>query len=295
MCMKSSVKPSFEKLMPAAGESFRCLNRNSLRAPAKWHRHPEAELTYVEKGSGFRLVGDHIGSYRDGDLVLLGSDIPHTWSSDEYRGKTYDLHPAFVVQFHPGFLGKDFLAAAEMEAVASLLERARRGIWYPRPVADDVGKRIKTMLKLSGVPRLIELLACLHELTQVDSGQLLSSELYLRTAGPEGERRIQTVCDHILHHLSDPELDLKTLADLVRMNPSAFSRFFRQSTGRTVTTHIAELRIGLACRLLTETDRSILSISLEAGFSNLSNFNRRFRSLRGMTPREYRSHFQAVR
>jgi len=287
------MKPSFEKLVPPVGESFRCFDRSVLPSPVKWHRHPEIELTFVQEGSGSRLVGDHIGSYRDSELVLLGSDLPHTWSSDEYRGEKYDRHRAIVIQFHPEFLGDQFWATPELKAVSKLVRRARRGIWYPADMGREIGQRMTNMVAMSGLPRLMELLACLDELASTKRGRLLSSESYSFTANEEGETRIKTVCDHISRHFTDPELNLQTLADLVYMNTSSFSRFFRQSTGRSITDYMSELRIGLACRLLTETDESILKISHEAGFENLSNFNRRFRKLRETTPREYRQRHQA--
>lgn len=249
----------------------------------------------MDRGSGSRLVGDHIGSYDDNDLVLLGSELPHTWSSDEYRGKKHDRHSAIVLQFHPQFLGSEFFATDEMSAVSALLLRARRGIWYPPEVASEVGGRLTAMTELSGAPRIIELLMCLHTLAESAEGEYLSSDAYSFSANPDSESRIQAVCDHIARRLSDPELNHKTLSELVHMNPSAFSRFFRQSTGRSVTSHITELRIGLACRLLAVTDDSILNISLESGFSNLSNFNRQFRSFRQTTPREYRKQIQSAR
>ena len=288
------MKPSFEKLVPPVGESFRCFDRRVLRSSVRWHRHPEIELTYVKRGSGSRLVGDHIGSYGNHDLVLLGSQLPHTWSSDEHRGKKHDRHSAIVLQFHPDFLGSHFFAVSEMATVEHLLQQAKRGIWYPPAVAAQVGARMHALVEQSGVARIIGLLSCLNELTETRDGEFLASETYCLNTNPESETRIQTVCDHIARHLSNSELCHKTLADLVHMNPSAFSRFFRQSTGRTVTAHITELRIGLACRLLTVTDDSVLKISTEAGFANLSNFNRQFRRLRGKTPREYRNKFQAA-
>ena len=288
------MKPSFEKLVPSSGESFRCFNRKNLRSPVKWHRHPEVEMTFVERGAGSRLVGDHIGSYGDLDLVLLGSELPHTWSSDEYRGRKYDRHSAIVIQFHPDFLGPEFFASPDLRCVAALIQKARRGIWFPPKLAAAVGTRMTAMVDMAGARRLGELLTCLHELTLADDAVLLSDASYFFSASQEGETRIQTVCDHIARHLCDPDLSHKNLADLVYMNPSAFSRFFRQSTGRTVTGHICELRIGLACRLLTESDDSILNISQEVGFANLSNFNRRFRQLRSTTPRDYRKRYRRL-
>lgn len=292
LAVSSAMKPSFEKLVPASGDSFRCFDRSTLLSPVKWHRHPEIEITYIEKGSGSRLVGDSIASYTDHDLVLLGSELPHTWASDEYRGKRYDRHRAIVLQFHPEFLGSGFFSIAELHLVSTLLDRARRGIWFPPRIAKGVGKRMVDIVDMTGAARLIQWLTCLHELAQADAGEPLSSDSYSLDFHPDRETRIQNVCDLIARRFTDPELTHRSIAKTVHMNPSAFSRFFRQSTGRTVTQHIAELRVGLACRKLVECDDSILRISLDAGFMNLSNFNRRFRELRGTTPRDFRSQYR---
>ena len=246
----------------------------------------------MERGSGSRLVGDHIDSYRDGDLVLLGSGLPHTWLSDAFRGQRYDRHPALVVQFHPDFLGKGFFAAAEMAEIAQLFQRASRGIWYPPQVADRVGPRINAMLEMRPSQRLLELLSCLDDLSRQSEATPLASESYSTTGRKTGRTKIEMICNYIVEHLGDSTLDHATLAKFACMNPSAFSRFFKQSTGRTVTAYVTELRIGLACRLLRDTDDPIIAISLNSGFGNLSNFNRRFRQHRQMTPREYRSHYR---
>ncbi len=102
------MKPTFEKLGLRAEQSFRCFDRRVYRLPARWHRHPEIELTYVPRGGGARHVGDSIETYSDHDMVLLGSNLPHTWVSDEFRGKRLDMHEAIVMQFHPEFLATAF-------------------------------------------------------------------------------------------------------------------------------------------------------------------------------------------
>ncbi|QEG02580.1 HTH-type transcriptional activator Btr [Stieleria maiorica] len=292
------MKPSYEKLMPASGQSFRCFDRSRLRSPVKWHRHPEIELTYIPCGSGSRIVGDHIDSYTDHDLVLCGSQLPHTWASDEYRGKQYDRHRALVTQFHPDFLGTEFFGTDEMRDIACLLQRADRGLWFPTPMAIEIGRQIESLMHCTGAERLIGLLKILDGLSRCKDAVSLTSELYCVTqraaASDATESRIQSICDHIASHLSDPDLSQRELAELADMNASAFSRFFKQSTGRTPSAYIGELRIGLSCRLLTDTDDSVLSICHQSGFANLSNFNRRFRQLRGMTPRDYRTRFRTT-
>lgn len=289
--VRRAKTPAFEKLIPAPGQSFRCFNRRTLSAPAKWHLHPEIELTFVERGSGSRLVGDHIGSYRDNDLVLLGSNLPHTWLSDAFRDKPYDRHPAIVIQFHPQFLGEHFFETAELSDLCDLLQRAKRGLLFPPSLASEIGRTMTQMLEMPSSIRLITLLGCLERLARVPDPVPLASASYHRSKSHIGRTRIELVCNFIMQNLSDPLLDHTTLANLADMNPSAFSRFFKQSTGRTVTAYVTELRIGLACRLLRDTDDSILGISMKSGFSNLSNFNRRFRQHCNMPPRDYRAHY----
>ncbi|MCM2374305.1 AraC family transcriptional regulator [Aporhodopirellula aestuarii] len=285
------MKPSFEKLVPDADQSFRCFDRATLTAPLKWHRHPEVELTYVESGSGSRLVGDHIGEYSDHDLVLVGSNLPHTWSSDAFRDKKYDLHAATVVQFRPDFLGTEFFEVAEMKQVRQMLDDASSGLWFPATEAHIIGKRMNAMISLTGGERLLSLLSCLHDLSQSAASKPLASSGYTGPATQEAESRIRIVCDHIQQNFSDPEFSASELADLLYMNASAFSRFFKQATGRTPSSYINELRIGYACRQLIETDRGILQIGFDSGFSSTSYFNRTFRALRDLTPREYRAEY----
>lgn len=281
------MKPSFEKLAPEQGQSFRCLDRSTLDTPVKWHRHPEIELTYVEQGSGARLVGDHIGAYTNHDLVLLGSNLPHTWNSDDYRGQRYDRHPATVIQFHPDFLGVHFFQTPELHGIRELLLLAQRGLWYPPVHAAAIGCWMTQLLTVDGADRLILLLQILQQLTHCQPTPLASAG-YTGPVSKTAESRIQQVCDHIQQHFTEPEFSVADLADLLYMNPSAFSRFFKLSTSRTPTRYINELRIGYACRQLIETDRAILDICHRSGFESPSFFNRTFRQLRDCTPREFR-------
>lgn len=289
------MKLSFEKLVPDAGSSFRCFDRRSLTAPVKWHSHPEIELTYVEKGSGARVVGDHIGEYSDHDLVLLGSGLPHTWTSDEYRGQEYDLHGAIVIQFHPDFLGKEFFDAPELERISHLIDAAARGLWFPAREARMIGWRMKDLVDQAGVKRLLGLLACLEQLTLSTEAKSLASKGYMRPGSKEVSTRIQIVCDHIQSRFTDPRLSAHDLSELLLMNASAFSRFFKQATGRTPSGYINTLRIGYACRQLIDSDKGILEICHDSGFTSNSYFNRTFRTIRRMTPREYREKHARLR
>jgi hypothetical protein len=239
------MKPSYEILTRDLDQSFRCFDRRRLETPVKWHRHREIELTYVERGSGSRLVGDHIGEYANHDLVLLGSNLPHTWTSDEYRGKKYDRHAAIVIQFLPDFLGPTFFETAELKQVKELLVDAERGLWFPPEVATSIGERMNQTLDQVGASRLINLLTCLDGLARSSAPTKLASKGYEGPTTQEAESRIRSVCDYIQLNFSHPDLSSSELADLLLMNPSSFSRFFKQATGRTPLSYINALRIAL--------------------------------------------------
>ncbi len=285
------MKPVFEKLIRPEGTSFRCFDRTQIRTPAKWHRHPELEICYVEKGTGTRIVGDNVSPYGNHDLVFIGSNLPHTWQSDQYLGRRFDRHPAIVIQFQEDFLGEQIFEVPEFASIAAMLRRSGLGLWFPPEEAERLGAMMTQMVHLDGPTRIISLLTLLRDMSEAEGTSVLASEGFSPRFDERTESRVQNICQYINQNLRDPELDHLTLAERAQMNPSAFSRFFKRSTGRTVTQYINELRIGLACRLLLDSDESVINICLEAGFNNVSNFNRRFRELRGLTPRDYRKKF----
>ena len=288
------MKASYQKLALSPGQSFRCFDRRAIKLPARWHRHPEIELTFVPRGDGSRLVGDHLATYTDNDLVLLGSNLPHTWASDEFRGEKFDMHEGIVTQFHPDFLGERFFSeTAEMETINELLKRSQRGLWYPAAFAREVGKRLAKMTALSGARRLLELLECLDELSQFPEAIELASIGYVGPASHASESRMQLIFHYTQENFTDPKFNAGRLAERLSMNASAFSRFFKQSTGLTPSSFINELRIGFACRQLLDSDKSILDVCYDSGFASVSHFNETFRKIKGLSPRKYRSNTRA--
>lgn len=289
----TTMKPAFEKLISPQGCSIRCSQGRAVKKSANlWHYHPEIELTLIERGSGTRLVGDHVESYGVGDLVLLGSNLPHHWAVVEPRGQVYTIHRAMVVQFAPNLFGEAFMALPEMLPVGELLHRAKRGIRIVGKPRRTVARMMTEMRQQSASERLVSLLHCLLFIAGLEETVILASEGYSPTWRTKAESRLSDILTYIHNNLSKPELSQCELAEVARMTPSAFSRFFRKSTQSTVTGYINEQRIGLACRKLLETELSILDICLDVGYDTVSYFNRRFRQVKGMTPREFRERFR---
>ncbi|WP_437224313.1 AraC family transcriptional regulator [Planctomicrobium sp. SH661] len=288
------MKPAFEKLLPPTGQSFRCFKRETITTAARWHRHPEIELTYVEHGSGTRIIGDNISSYGNHDLVLIGADLPHTWHSDDFEGSQIDLHPAVVVQFRRDFLGEKFFDAPEFAGVREMFEKASRGIQFDEQTAERIGRGLTNLVQAGPALKLVDLLKCLVELSEISTWTPLASVGFSTPPNDNLQTRTEEICSFIGENYRDPNLTHQALAEQAGMNASAFSRFFRATTGKTAMSYISEMRVSLACRLLADTDMSIAEILEYAGFSNTSNFNRQFQRLQNMSPREYRKRHRAI-
>jgi len=285
------MRPQFEKVTVPEGASWALLDRRlDDGIPFQWHYHPEFELTLTLNSRGQRYIGDSVAAYDDGDLVLLGPNLPHTWCSAE-RIATGRPHHAVVMWFTEGWSDRLIQSLAEMRGVAALLERAGRGIAFSAAAAEAVRPRIEAIPAQLPAERLVNLIGVLATLAEDGAAVPIASPASRRVAAATPDRaRIERVLDHIHAHYHEP-IAVETLAELACLSPSGFHRLFRRHTRLTTSAYIAELRIGQACALLVNTDRPIAHIADAAGYNSLANFNRQFSAARGMTPRAFRRSF----
>jgi AraC-like DNA-binding protein len=281
------MQARLEKISPGSGASFHCHRRRDRRFGFAWHFHPELELTYIVRSRGKRFVGDSIEHYGDGDLVLLGPNLPHTWDSDPGRGR----NEAVVCQFSPDFLGHPFLGAPEMAPVRRLLERSAAGLRFSGTSSREAGKILDGLDRRRGPTRILGLLQVLEILSRSRQVTPLASREFVPSLRRQDTQRIDRVCRFLSEHYTD-RVPLAEAAKIAHLSVPAFCRFFRRRTRKTLVEYLSELRVGHACRELIETDRPIAEIAFESGFSNLSNFNRRFLRSKLLSPRAFRSQFQ---
>ena len=248
----------------------------------KWHYHPEYELTLITKGEGKRLVGDSYENFETGDLVLLGSGLPHTWTS-EPGGK--GSVSAVVVQFSPSFIA-GFLPHIEFGDISRLLESSAAGLHFPPDNATAIIKKLKRLPEKAGIERITLLLDILQQLSLLESVPL-SSGTFVSSKSRENEDRINKVCGYIQRHASE-NISLEKAAGLVHLSSSAFCKFFKRVTGKTFSDYVNDIRTGNACRMLTETDKNINEIAFASGFESLTYFNRVFLKKKKMTPGVFR-------
>ena len=257
------------------------------------HFHPQYELTYIAKGKGTRFVGNSIDSFDDGDLVLLGQNLPHCWRNNPeyYTGDhTYGVH-CIVIQFSHDFLGSQFFEIPENFRIKELLQRAARGLSINAPCSEHVIDRLKDLIAAKETRQIIILIEILYELSKDLSMQPISSGSIVQVKEKERDR-INKVISYVSEHFQY-EISLDTVADLVNMNRSSFCKFFKKNTKRTFIEFVNEVRIGFACQKLREGQQSITEICYSSGYFNFSNFSRMFKKFTSLTPSEYISAFQS--
>lgn len=287
------MKAFFEQVAPKGDASWAMLNRRLDDAiPFQWHHHPEFELTLTLNSRGQRFIGDHIGTYDDGDLVLIGPNLPHTWASSE-KVVTDQPHVALVMWFLPDWAAPLGGIFSELRGVSDMLERASSGLRFSAPVAAEARSRIEALFAKPPDERVLTLIEVLALLSRDREAEPLSVAKASVPAGAD-RTRIDRVLDFLHAHYAK-EMTIETLADIAALSPSGLHRLFRRHTGHSVTAYLTRLRIGEACAMLSGSNRPIAHIADEVGYPSLANFNRQFKGMKAITPRAYRQRFQPAR
>lgn len=282
------MKPIFQRLTtePEEGFAFRAYRSTGFNCP--WHVHPEYELILVLEGSGYRIVGDNMTALGPGDMVFVGPGLPHIWQ-EEPRGQARRVR-TLIIQFEDKFLG-ELEKLPAMEPVRHLFLSATRGLHVVGPTRKKVSEVMKKMAESRGVERLAQFLHILGLLAHSKDCHPIASPNFAPDLAVYDQERMDRVFQFLTSRI-EQEVHLSEAAQLIHLSEGAFSRFFRAHTGKTFPEFINELRIGRACRLLTETEKNITEVAFESGFTNLSNFNRQFLRLKAVSPREYRRQMQ---
>lgn len=254
------------------------------------HSHEEFELNFIERGRGVRrVVGDSIEEIGDYELTLItGDGLEHAW--EQGNCKEPDIRE-ITIQFSPQLLDSSLLARNQFASVRKMFERARMGLTFSMPAIMRVYCLLDTLAsREERIEQFLDMLKILYELSLDTGARTLASHSFAKTGYDRESRRVSKVKDYIARHYQK-EIKLEDLAALVAMAPSAFSRFFKQRTGRGPLDYIIDVRLGAAARMLVDTSTSVSEICYSCGFNNLSNFNRTFKARRGYTPRDFRALF----
>ena len=280
------LKANYEAISPDLGHSYKCAffdmntpNQKKLR----WHYHPEVELVYINSGVGKRQVGTHLSNFKDGDLILIGSYLPHTGFTKDFDEGQKEI----VIQFKPDVFEGAFKNFVELKMINQLLELSKKGIIFSGPIKEDIGLRMEGLKYESQIDGFLTFIKILHDLALAKDKEILNAAGYAFISSPIENKRLKIIFNYIRDHFMEP-IALEDISSEVFMTPQSFCRFFKKSTHKTFTTFLNEYRINHATKLLSETDLEVKSICYESGFNNLSNFFRNFRKITNYTPNAYR-------
>lgn len=285
------MKPILSKIPFSSDSSFvyKKFECDCFKDP--WHFHKEYELLMINKSVGTRFIGDSVSQFIEGDLFLIGSNIPHFLrNSEEFntKGEKFGAGVTYI-HFTKDFLGKQFFDIPEMKLVNKLLEKSSLAPEICGKTKKYVTQELHDMLDKKPEQKLLSLLQILIRLSQSRELKPLLSTGYSANNSGDTER-INKVFEFIMKNYTE-EIYVREIASKLNMSAAAFSRYFKRHTRKTFSDYVKEIRIGHACRLLMENNYSISEIGYHSGFDNLSNFYRHFKKTIGIMPKEYRNRF----
>lgn len=260
----------------------RCLEHGFPTPLARWHCHEEYELHLIVATSGHAFVGDWIGAFEPGHLVLCGPKLPHNWISTDTPAEGVPVRD-LVIQFLHAPIFEAAERIPELKEAVRMLERARYGIEFfgMAAAAEAHWYRVR---EARGLKRFSLFCDFVADLAQCSDYRVLSG---MQT---DGGNPLEAINDVVTRIANDPAADVSAadIAAELGMNAGRFGRLFRRATGHSFLSYVNQVRVNKACLLLMQSDRYISSICYEVGFNNVSNFNRQFLEIKGVTPKEFR-------
>ena len=252
------------------------------------HSHKNFELNYIVSGAGRRIVGNQISGYEPGDLVLLGPNIAHCWEVSE---TDREMATCIVIHFYENIINSDFFNIPELERVIDLLDRSRSGLWFKGDGVAIIHNKLEELVNLNGLQSYIVLLEIFNLLLAIDEVEELSCSTPQPASFKKDFEKINLVYEYVFNNI-ETGLNLDDAAAVLNMAPGSFCRYFKKKTKQTFMEYVKKVRIGIAARMLSETDMQITRICYESGYNSLANFNSQFKSLMGQSPSDYRNSFR---
>ncbi|HMI02858.1 MAG TPA: AraC family transcriptional regulator [Pedobacter sp.] len=286
------MKKILRELAKPENSSYIVKEEIAIQFAAPFHFHKGYEFTYIVKGHGKFYGGDSLLNFTAGDLYLFGIGFPHYFINDKSFVRSGELAHSIVIQFHENFLGGDFYLQPEFLKVKTLLRTAHLGIKITNP-----GTRLKKLMMaapkipdLKGLINLLQILETVSSLKMADTAIISTNAFENAISTKRKENKLDGVYRYVLENFKDQITNQKA-ASLAFMNESAFCRYFKRRTNKTLSQFVNYVRITHAIHLLAEEDMSISKVCFECGFGNLSYFNRQFKAVTGNTPYAYRKEF----
>lgn len=289
------MKPQLLKVSKGPDRSFSVRQDLVPYVNNRWHYHTEIELIHFKKGEGTQFIGDSIKHFKAGDVVLVGSNLPHYWRFDDvfFEEKTKAEADVRVSHFNENFWGQHFLELPENTNIKILLEKAKRGLQITGKTKHIVADMLEKILTAEGTQRLILLLEALNAIANCKNVLQLSSIGFKPDAVDPESDRINAIYEYSIKNFKRKIL-LDEIAEVANISPNSFCRYFKSRTRKTYSQFLIELRVGHACKLLIESNHCIKRLCYESGFNNFTSFHKYFKQITGKSPMTYQKEFKLV-
>lgn len=285
------MKPKLEVVPHQLNSSIHTFYYQKQHFEAPWHYHKELELVYIYQSTGIRYVGNGIGNFLPGDLVLIGSSLPHVWkNAPEYNSGATSVY----TQWNPEVLGPFLDHIAEFHSIRKLLDNADKGLRFPTSdKTRALGSQIQSLLQLKGTPKILMFIDILYQLTRIKDVEVLSGADNHFVKNEETDHRIKDIMDYIDSNYAH-KITMQDMADVTFMTRVSFCKFFKKQFYKTFTQYLNEFRVRKACQQLQETNYQVARVALECGYENLAFFHRQFRKYTDFSPAKYRIRFRNI-
>lgn len=269
----------FERINPDPGSSFKVLYHNVMADVFKWnyHYHPEVELVFVFDGIGRRHVGNHVSYYENGDLVLIGSNLPH----GGFGYGALAMHEEVVVQFPEEIIQN----TTEFEAINDLLKKSRTGLCFGNEIRESLKDKFVKIKQSDGIARYFLLLEILKVLSETNDYFSLNERTFEKGTFTKDQQRGRRIFDFIKENYGR-DINTAEVAEISNLTTPAFCNYFKKNFGVTFTDFLNQFRVNQACLLLTE-NQNISEVAFQCGFNSLSYFSRTFKQVKNLSPKEF--------
>jgi AraC-like DNA-binding protein len=280
------MKPVLMRHMETTTQSFKAWRNSSPYLHNPYHYHPELEITIVIKGKGILFVGDKIQNYGENELFLIGSNLPHEWRSD-FKQNTDFYSQSIAVHFMKNLPGINFDQIPEAAAIKRLFEQSVRGIKVEEPgIIEFVKEKLLLLMETEGIERISLLFSILNAIASTSELEILSSPTFVNSFGDGENHKIIQVYKYMIANFKD-HISVDQMAQHLNMTATSFCRFFKRRTNKSFIQYLNEIRVGYSCKLLIEDDYNISEVAYESGFENISHFNKQFKKIIKLTPKEF--------
>jgi len=283
--------PTLKKLNPGFGSSFMVRQHTENREikNALWHFHPEIELVYVNEGKGKCHIGNHFSYFNHSQLLLIGSNLPHTGFVDRLTTRGRET----IIQFSPDLLEGLRFKIPELDPISKVLQRAKKGIVFGAKTKKEIGPNIEELIEKNGFERMLSFLEILNHLAISEDYTLLNVDGFVFETSHKDNLKIDIVYKY-MHKNFQKEIHLADVAEKVSMTVPSFCRYFKKITNKTFTEVLNEYKIVHATKLLTESQLNVTDICFECGFNSFSHFNKKFKAITGKTALQYRKEIKLI-